>query len=318
VINIANKYLVLAGLFDLSASQIKGNIPFYKKYGRMGEAQFVTDMCNVVQAAANAGAITDSDTPQTVYAKIVLPWINQMGFGSFSDSNAEMIGYILMGMIAEYCGGVYASRWYARGGDMPFGSLHPFTLPQAQQPAQSQVTASPTPSPTASTPTGQTAAQPITELQSYLAGTVPIALASIHYGRAPSGNFFQLPSAATFLQRDPTTGAWIFAINGVKSYVDNSGVIQPWVDPSATQQATAQVNASTTGGASATDSSGQNIPVQYIPSGGGSGGSYTPTPTTLPALVASNATGLSTTEELGIGALLVVGVLFFMSQKHGR
>src|SRR5215471_9927922 len=41
ILNIGNKYLVLAGLFDLHPNQIKGNIPIYKKYGRMGEQHFV-------------------------------------------------------------------------------------------------------------------------------------------------------------------------------------------------------------------------------------------------------------------------------------
>src|SRR5258707_1197034 len=48
VLQIANKYLVLAGLFDLTPNQIKGNIPIYKKYGHMGEQRFVTDLVNVV------------------------------------------------------------------------------------------------------------------------------------------------------------------------------------------------------------------------------------------------------------------------------
>jgi hypothetical protein len=132
VVNIANKYLVLAGLFDLQPSQIKGNIPFYKQYGRMGEQKFVTDMMTLIYQAAQSGRITANDTPQSVYQNIVLPWMNSWGKGALQDSNGEMITWILIGMIAEYVSGLQ-TRWYARGGDYPFGSLPKFSLPAPPQ-----------------------------------------------------------------------------------------------------------------------------------------------------------------------------------------
>lgn len=128
VLNIANKYLVLAGLFDLQPNQIKGNIPIYKKYGHMGEYRFVTDLAGVIQSAANTGRITASDTPMTVYNNVVMPWINSFGYGPMQDSNGDMISEIILGMTAEYIAGAQ-SRWYAVGGDYPFGSLPPFKLP---------------------------------------------------------------------------------------------------------------------------------------------------------------------------------------------
>lgn len=128
VVNIANKYLVLAGLFDLQPKQIKGNIPFYTQYGRMGEQRFVADMMTRIYQAAQSGQITGSDTPQSVYQKVVLPWMNNFGKGSLQDSNAEMITWILIGMIAEYIGG-FQTRWYSRGGQNEFGSLPKFALP---------------------------------------------------------------------------------------------------------------------------------------------------------------------------------------------
>jgi hypothetical protein len=149
VVNITNPYLVLAGLFDLESSQIKGNIPIYKKYGRMGEQKFVTDMCNLIYSAAQRGQITATDTATSIYNNIVLPWINSFGFGAMSDSNAAMITYILMSMIAEYCAG-NQTRWTAVGGQYPFGGLPKFALPQAATVAPLP-TASPTPSPVAAT-----------------------------------------------------------------------------------------------------------------------------------------------------------------------
>lgn len=133
VVNIANKYLVLAGLFDLQPSQIKGNIPIYKKYGRMGEQRFVTDMMTRIYNAAQTGQITASDTPLTVMSKVVQPWIDGFGFGTMTDSNADMITLVLIGMIADYVTG-NQKVWSAVGGQFPFTSLPPFALPQAAAP----------------------------------------------------------------------------------------------------------------------------------------------------------------------------------------
>lgn len=134
VINIANKYLVLAGLFDLEPGQIKGNIPIYKKYGRMNEYRFVSDMMNLVYQAAQQGRITPNDTPDSVMARIVQPWIDSWGFGPMVDHNAAMINAILTSMIAEYAAGLQ-TRWVARGGDNPFRSLPAFAFAPAPAPA---------------------------------------------------------------------------------------------------------------------------------------------------------------------------------------
>jgi hypothetical protein len=129
VLGIQDKYLVLAGLFDLEPKQIKGNIPIYKKYGRMGEQRFVMDMCALIQAASNQGIITANDTVQSVYDKVVAPWIAGFGFGPMQDSNTELINYLLLGLIGEYVSGQYKQRWYAVGGQFAFGALPAFTLP---------------------------------------------------------------------------------------------------------------------------------------------------------------------------------------------
>lgn len=130
VLNIANKYLVLAGLFDLQPGQIKGNIPIYKKYGNKGEFRFVNDLAGVIQSAANTGKITANDTPMTVFNNVVMPWINSFGYGPMQDSNGDMINAILLGMTAEYLAGAQ-TRWFAVGGQYPFGALSPFKLPVA-------------------------------------------------------------------------------------------------------------------------------------------------------------------------------------------
>jgi hypothetical protein len=162
VLGIQDKYLVLAGLFDLEPHQIKGNIPIYKKYGRMGEQRFVMDMCALIQSAANQGIITANDTVQSVYDKVVAPWIAGFGFGPMQDSNTELITTLLLGLIGEYVSGQYKQRWYAVGGQFAFASLPAFALPQASAVAP---TASGTPVPTtAPIPVGAPA-QPVQVLQ---------------------------------------------------------------------------------------------------------------------------------------------------------
>lgn len=126
VYQIGNKYLPLAGMFDLN---IKTNIPIYKRYGRMGEQKFVTDMVNVIYNAAQSGKITANDTPLTVMARVVQPWIDSWGFGPMADPHADMVNRLLIGMVADYIDGAWKSSWFARGGDFPFGSLPMFSLP---------------------------------------------------------------------------------------------------------------------------------------------------------------------------------------------
>lgn len=126
VLNLANLYLPLAGLFDLSLN--KPHIPIYQKYGRMGEQKFVTDMMTLVYNAAQSGKITASDTPQTIMVKVVQPWIDSWGFGPMADPHSDLINLLLIGMIADYVAG-NQGNWKARSGDFPFGSLPPFSLP---------------------------------------------------------------------------------------------------------------------------------------------------------------------------------------------
>lgn len=208
ILNIADKYLVLAGLFDLEPGQIKGNIPIYKRYGRMGEQAFTQDMCNLVFNAAQSGQITDNDTVQSVFSNIVMPWIDKFGYGPMQDSNAGMISAILLGLVAEYITGLWKKRWFARAGDFPNWNIQTFSLPavMAPAPAPIQPTASATPSPVAvpySTP-----ALPA-EMASYQAGQIPAVGSTIHYAwNLANGQTIGLPNAGTFMGRT-VQGAWI-------------------------------------------------------------------------------------------------------------
>jgi hypothetical protein len=150
VLNIANKYLVLAGLFDLSLNS--PHIPIYLQYGRMGEQRFVTDLVNVIYHAATTGQITASDTPDSIFNRIVQPWINSFGKGTMQDPHGDMINLIIEGMIADYVVG-QQGRWLARGGDFPFAGLPPFPLQQIIAASQPPAVVGPAPVPVTVQPT---------------------------------------------------------------------------------------------------------------------------------------------------------------------
>lgn len=165
VFSIGNKYLPLAGLFDLK--KVGGNIPIYRRYGRMGEQKFVNDLVSQVYNAAQNGRITANDTPLTIMANVVQPWIDSWGYGPMQDTHADLIQKLILGMVADYVAGNQRS-WTAVGGDFPFSNLPPFKLPAAAAPVSPAPAPTPTinpvgsPAPTAS---GPTMAAPGTVLQ---------------------------------------------------------------------------------------------------------------------------------------------------------
>jgi Glycine zipper len=336
VVNIQNKYLVLAGLFDLEPGQIKGNIPIYKKYGKMGEQRFVTDMINVVYSAAQAGQIGPNDNAQTVFYRIVQPWINSFGFGAMADSNQEMINYILMGLLAEYFAGLQ-TRWYARGGDYPFGGLPPFSLPGTPQSPQ-QATSSPTPSPVIAPPPvivpsagpGPVGTVPA-ELQQYLGGVVPAPGAQLGYARdSVTSQFLAVPAGATFAGYTPQ-GAWIVQYpNG--QYVLTRGVLTPYSAPTTSAATTtpAPVTAGTAPGTGTLMPLTHDMPLvdpgynplprtqpmPFFPTGTGSG--LTPLPSTVLATSAPTGVFGLTTEEMLLGVGGVVLLVVLLKKRRGN
>lgn len=179
VYNIANKYLPLAGLFDLHLTN--PHIPIYLKYGRMGEQRFVTDMVNLIYTAAQQGKITANDTPLTIMANVVQPWIDSWGYGPMVDPHADLIQKLIVGMIYDYVTG-QQGNWHAVGGQYPFGSLPNFSLPGTAAPAPA-VTSSSNINPVGSAPAAQNV---LTADQSSILAGSNAAL------RDASGNLFTL------------------------------------------------------------------------------------------------------------------------------
>lgn len=113
-----NPYLALAGMFDLRKNQIKGNIPIYNEYGRMGEQKFTNDFDSHIDSALKAGTIKPGDDANTIYNKAVAPWINSMG--DWEDSNKNAMTALLKQMGQQYVTGQYQQDWKSIGGQTPF------------------------------------------------------------------------------------------------------------------------------------------------------------------------------------------------------
>lgn len=134
IASTVDPYTVLAGLFDLRSGQIKGSIPMYNTYGRMGEAKFTTDMTSQINNALASGKISKTTDPATVYNSVVAPWINSMG--AWNDSNKAAITTLLTQMTADYMNGNYKTRWGDVSGNTSWeNGIKPFGTNAAAAPA---------------------------------------------------------------------------------------------------------------------------------------------------------------------------------------
>lgn len=109
----SQNYQMLAGIFDSRGS----NIPFYGKYGRMGEGQFTSDMTKQINSALAQGKISQSSTPQQIYSQVVEPWINSMSPGGWQNTSTVQgapekaaIGNLLTSMIGQWQSGQLTSQ----------------------------------------------------------------------------------------------------------------------------------------------------------------------------------------------------------------
>lgn len=323
ILNIADKYLVLAGLFDLEPNQVKNNFSPYQHYGRMGEQRFIQDMCNLIYSAAQSGQITANDTVESVFANVVNPWIQQMGSWGPNNANYGMMQAIMLGLIAEYITGLWKQRWFARSGDMPNWQIQPFNLPQVQQaaPMLPASTASATPSPMPVAPSAVNS-----ELASYQAGKIPAQGTQVSYTRNTAGGFDSVPTGLTFQGQDSTTGAWILSNSAGTLMYDKGGSLIQWMRPTAATAGSGIQNPQVIGptvlnpgNTVAQDTPG--VPVVSNPSpapiytGGGGMIFPSPVPTSLPAQVSPIASGI-TQQELLIGGAAFLALILLLRRKR--
>jgi hypothetical protein len=315
VFNIGNKYLVLAGLFDLNLKN--PHIPIYLRYGHMGEQKFVQDMVNVIYQAAMNGQITPADTANTVMSRIVQPWIDSWGYGPMQDPHADLIQKIILGMVAEYLSG-QEGNWVARSGVAPNWSLPPFPI-QHVLGQQSISATAPAPPTNAAPVIGSSGA--INPVGSAVTTTAPTPMqlvasppaigTTVAYApdKSQAGAPMGLPSGLEFVGTDPYNGSWVLQ-NGATGqlYVLWQGALEPYTS-SLFAPAAAQAMAPSTSGASVVTGSGTT-----------GGNTMAPLSTDQTSTDTTAPTGTTTTTA-GIGWLLglsIVGTLFLARPAKGH
>lgn len=133
---VQNPFLLMAGLFDEKSS----SLPMYQQYGRMGENKFTVDMTTQINQALANGTIQKTDNADTVYNKVVAPWVQNMGQGwsGVGPEYTQATQGLLKQMTSQYLDGSYQQNWKAVGGDYAFsggsqGSIQPFGATTATQ-----------------------------------------------------------------------------------------------------------------------------------------------------------------------------------------
>jgi hypothetical protein len=133
-------FQMISGIFDARSS----NIPFYQRYGRMGENQFTTDMMNQVNAALKSGKISGTDSAQSIYQKVVEPWINSMSPNGWQDTATQKgapekaaIGNLLTNFIGQWQSGqINSSTQLGIGGQTLAGGVPAFGGGASMSPQQ--------------------------------------------------------------------------------------------------------------------------------------------------------------------------------------
>ena len=104
----AQNFQMLAGIFDARGSQL----PFYQKYGRMGENAFMKDMATQIDTAVKSGKVPKNASPQQIYSSVVEPWINSMSPGGWQNTSTSKgapekpaIANLLTSIIQQYQSG---------------------------------------------------------------------------------------------------------------------------------------------------------------------------------------------------------------------
>jgi hypothetical protein len=138
----SQNYQALAGIFDSRGS----SIPFYGKYGRMGEQQFTTDMASQINSAISSGKITKNASPDQIYSQVVQPWISSMSKSGWQNTNTakgapekQAVGNLLTSMIGQWQSGQLTAGSKVGINGQTINGLPLFGGGSAQQVAASQL-----------------------------------------------------------------------------------------------------------------------------------------------------------------------------------
>lgn len=101
-------FQALTGIFDSRGT----TIPFYGKYGRMGENQFMLGMTQQINQAIQSGKIPATASPQQIYQQVVQPWITSMSPNGWQPTNTAKgspeqgaVGNVLTNLIGQWQNG---------------------------------------------------------------------------------------------------------------------------------------------------------------------------------------------------------------------
>lgn len=128
--SVSNPYLMLQGLMD----QHHSDLPIFQKYGRADALGFTKDMTSQINSALKSGTISKSDSPNTVYQKVVQPWVQSMGdWDKVGSTYKSTVTGLLQNMTSQYMNGqqygnpwTNTEGWSSIGGENPFLNLTPF------------------------------------------------------------------------------------------------------------------------------------------------------------------------------------------------
>ena len=268
-------FQMLAGIMDA-----KNNTPGHSSalelaFGRMAEGTVVVQMADVINAAAAAGKLSATDTPITVYTRIVKPWlISKNAYVKPTDiisSNGSRAGgavdALFEVLIAAWISGYLKASTPVGISGQRIAGLPPF----AGLPARSATATKPVASPVAATV------------------ATPPAVGAIVTSAPGVG---ALPPGLTYAGSDPS-GAWVLRDAQGNLYDTAGGQLTPYGAQAASVPQT----------------------VSYQPAGGGGATyTLAPAPAAPPAgTTAAIATG-AVPSWLWIAGLGLLGAVFFMSK----
>jgi hypothetical protein len=132
----AQNFQALTGIFDSRGS----SIPFYGKFGRMGENQFMTSMTGQINSALASGKLSKTASPQQIYSQVVEPWINGMSSNGWQNTNTaqgvpekQAVGNLLTSLIGQWQTGQLNSTSKVGINGQSISGLSPFgSAPQSQ------------------------------------------------------------------------------------------------------------------------------------------------------------------------------------------
>lgn len=145
-------FINLAGTMDAKNNSPGHSQPIEQVFGRMGEANLVSQMTQQINRQLAAGAITNTSSVNDIYNKVVAPWLASKGASinmnertSSGQAEGPALVQSLKSLIGAYASGALTSQTAVGAQGQTIPGLQPFGTPPGQtqqQQAQQQHTQS--------------------------------------------------------------------------------------------------------------------------------------------------------------------------------